>query len=91
VLATEDQGCPAGWASQSVNEGRKVGETRKGEMMQDAKRRGRADYWKDLEPVLVEKENGGGECLHVKVHKGGGGVWEATEHSEPSKDSTGPL
>jgi hypothetical protein len=24
--------------------------------------------------VLVEKENGGGECLHVKVHKGGGGV-----------------
>jgi hypothetical protein len=44
------------------------------EMMQDAKRRGRADYWKDLEPVLVEKENGGGECLHVKVHKGGGGV-----------------
>ena len=55
MLATEDQGCPAGWASQSVNEGRKVGETRKGEMMQDAKRRGRADYWKDLEPVLVEK------------------------------------
>jgi hypothetical protein len=30
------------------------------EMMQDAKRKGRADYWKDLEPVLVEKENGGG-------------------------------
>jgi len=78
VLATEDQGCPAGWqANPSTKGGKWVKPERAMEMMQDAKRRGRADYWKDLEPVLVEKENGGGKCLHVKVHKGGGCVWEA--------------
>ena len=78
VLATEDQGCPAGWqANPSTKGGKWVKPVRAMEMMQDAKRKGRADYWKDLEPVLVEKENGGGKCLHVKVHKGGGCVWEA--------------
>ena len=61
VLATEDQGCPAGWqANPSTKGGKWVKPERAMEMMQDAKRRGRADYWKDLEPVLVEKENGGG-------------------------------
>ena len=42
------------------------------EMMQDAKRKGRADYWKDLEPVLVEKENGGGSVCMLKCIKEGG-------------------
>jgi len=55
VLATEDQGCPAGWqANPSTKGGKWVKPERAMEMMQDAKRRGRADYWKDLEPVLVE-------------------------------------
>ena len=83
---------PCRLASQPVNEGRKVGETSKGNG-DDAgcERRGRADYWKDLEPVLVEKENGGGSVCMLKCMKEGGGMWEATEHSEPSKDSTGPL
>ena len=86
VLATEDQGCPAGWqANPSTKGGKWVKPERAMEMMQDAKRRGRADYWKDLEPVLVEKENGGGECLHVKVHKGGGGGGKLLSIQNPAR------
>ena len=75
VLATEDQGCPAGWQANPSTEGGKwVKPERAMEMMQDAKRRGRADYWKDLEPVLVEKENGGGSVCMLKCIKEGGCV-----------------
>ena len=45
VLATEDQGCPAGWqANPSTKGGKWVIPERAMEMMQDVKRRGRADY-----------------------------------------------
>jgi len=43
VLATEDQGCPAGWqANPSTKGGKWVKPERAMKMMQDAKRRGRA-------------------------------------------------
>ena len=45
ALATEHQGCPAGWQANPSTKGEKwVKPERAMEMMQDAKRRGRADY-----------------------------------------------